>query len=379
MSEGPSAEGSTPWAQGVQRIAVLRANALGDFVFTLPALAALRARFPAAHVTLLGREWHREFVAGRPEIVDQVAVLPGVPGLTAAADAPLDPAWQEWVAAQRERRYDLAVQLHGGGRASNPVVRALGAHLSIGLHAPDAAPLDRSLPYVYYQNEVVRLLEVVGLVGAEGPPHPRLRARPADRAQARPVLDALDGRPYAVLHPGATDPRRRWAPQRFAAVADWLAQRGIQAVVTGTPGEASITAAVVRTARSDVLDATAAVSLAGLVGVLAGAEAVVSNDTGPLHLADALGRRSVGIFWCGNLINGGPLLRARHRPLPSWTVHCPQCGVDCTRDLYPARTGGQVCEHRMSFVDDVPVVEVLDALDALLAAPLPAAAAARLG
>jgi ADP-heptose:LPS heptosyltransferase len=127
------------------------------------------------------------------------------------------------------------------------------------------------------------------------------------------------------------------------------------------------------------MDATGAVSLAGLVRVLAGAAVVVSNDTGPLHLADALGRPTVGVFWCGNLINGGPLLRARHRPLPSWTVHCPQCGADCTRDLHPARTGGQVCRHSASFVDDVPVVEALDALEALLPAPLSAAAAARLG
>jgi ADP-heptose:LPS heptosyltransferase len=105
------------------------------------------------------------------------------------------------------------------------------------------------------------------------------------------------------------------------------------------------------------------------VGVLAGAHALVSNDTGPLHVADALGRPTVGIFWCGNVINGGPLRRSTHRPMLSWTVHCPQCGVDCTRDLYPARTGGTVCAHPVSFVDDVPVVEVVGALNDLLDEP----------
>lgn len=49
-----------------------------------------------------------------------------------------------------------------------------------------------------------------------------------------------------------------------------------------------------------------------------------------------------------------------------WTVHCPVCGSDCTRDLYPARPAGAVCRCQVSFVDDVPVVEVLEALDALL-------------
>jgi ADP-heptose:LPS heptosyltransferase len=100
--------------------------------------------------------------------------------------------------------------------------------------------------------------------------------------------------------------------------------------------------------------------------VLAAAQALVGNDTGPLHVADALGLRSIGIFWCGNLVNGGPLRRSRHRPMISWTVHCRRCGADCTRDHYPARTGGTACRHPVSFVDNVPVAEVVEALDALL-------------
>jgi ADP-heptose:LPS heptosyltransferase len=102
-------------------------------------------------------------------------------------------------------------------------------------------------------------------------------------------------------------------------------------------------------------------SLGGLAGLLSGCAVVVANDTGPLHLAGAVGAGTVGIYWVGNLINGAPITRGHHRPMVSWTIHCPQCGVDCTRDLYPARGGPQPCDHRPSFVTDVPAVEVRDA------------------
>src|SRR5205807_1381925 len=84
-----------------------------------------------------------------------------------------------------------------------------------------------------------------------------------------------------------------------------------------------------------------ALPLGGFAALLARAAVVVSNDTGPVHLAEAVGAPTVGLYWVGNLINGAPVDRARHRPLISWTIHCPECGEDCTRDLYPTRTRGQ--------------------------------------
>jgi hypothetical protein len=66
----------------------------------------------------------------------------------------------------------------------------------------------------------------------------------------------------------------------------------------------------------------------------------------------------VGLFWCGNAINAGPATRSRHRVLLSWTLQCPECGADCTRDLYPHRPGDG-CTHRGSFVADIPLAEVI--------------------
>src|SRR3989442_10772331 len=64
------------WVPGVARIAVLRANAVGDFIFTLPALAAVKAAYPGAELVLLGAPWHERFLSGRPGPVDRVLVVP---------------------------------------------------------------------------------------------------------------------------------------------------------------------------------------------------------------------------------------------------------------------------------------------------------------
>jgi ADP-heptose:LPS heptosyltransferase len=338
---------------GVERIAVLRANALGDLVFALPALDALRAAYPAAEITLLGRPMHAELFGSRPGPVDRVVVVPQADGIPEPDSVVQDPGEVEaFFAAQRAERYDVALQLHGGGRTSNPFVRRLGARLTVGLRTPDAEPLDRWLRYVYFQPEIARYLEVVSLVGASpAVTPPSLAVVDGDRDDATAALGDAGGETLVVLHPGASDARRRWPAERFAAVGDALACGGARVAITGTAGERPVVEAVaagMRAPATPLLD----LSLRGLVGVLDRAALVVSNDTGPLHVAGAVGTPSVGIYWIGNLINGAPPWRARHRPLGSFRVHCPVCGTDSIHAH---------CEHDASFVADVPVDAVLDA------------------
>lgn len=351
---------------GVERIAVLRANALGDFIFVLPALDALRATYPEAELVLLGAPWHAELWRGRPGPVDRVLVVPPGRGIREPTPGEVlrDPA--DFLASARRERFDLALQLHGGGANSNPLMAALGARVTAGLRAEDAPPLDRWLRYVYYQPEVMRYLEAVALVGATPTTVvPTLAVTAADRAEAYQVLGEPT-RPRVTLHPGATDTRRRWPAERFGAVARELVAQGYEVLVTGTPAERDVVRAVVTAAGVPVRPLVGALSLSGLIGCYAGCELVVSNDTGPLHLAAAVGTPTVGIFWIGNLVNCATPLRGRHRPIASWTIHCPVCGVDCTPGVYPDRPGDGECPHRESFVTDVPVVEVVAAAAELI-------------
>ncbi|MFC7549026.1 glycosyltransferase family 9 protein [Plantactinospora sp. GCM10030261] len=352
----------------VERIAVLRANALGDFIFALPALEALRAAYPTAELVLLGAPWHAGLLAGRPGPVDRVLVVPPGPGIR--DPGPDEPVGQmtDFLAAARRERFDLAIQMHGGGANSNPLVSALGARLTAGLRAADAPPLDRWLRYVYYQPEVVRYLEVAGLVGGQPAGFtPRLAVTEGDRAEALAVAGPPD-RPRVALHPGASDPRRRWPAERFAEVADRLAGDGYEVFVTGGAGERDLAERVRSAARVPVRSLAGELSLGGLVGFLASCAVVVSNDTGPVHVAAAVGTPTVGIFWVGNMINCATPVRARHRPIVSWRLTCPVCGAAGGEDIYPDRPDTAGCDHRESYVTDVPVVEVLAAVADLAAA-----------
>jgi ADP-heptose:LPS heptosyltransferase len=354
----------------LRKIAVLRANAIGDFIFALPALEALRSAHPAAEIVLLGAPWHAQFLADRPGPVDRVIAVPALPGIRDAGpdEAPAEEA-AEFLAKMRTEQFDVALQLHGGGRNSNPLVRSLGADLTVGMRSAGADPLDRWIPYTYYQNEVFRYLEVVGLIGAAPVTYtPRLAVTGADRAALRAAgVPEPAGGPRVALHPGATDPRRRWPAERFAAVGDALAAQGAEILVTGTASERGLVDEVLTTMRAPARALVDAMPLGGLAALYAECAVVVSNDTGPVHLAAAVGAATVGLFWVGNMINGAPLDRARHRPLISWTIHCPVCGVDCTRDIYPAREAPvRGCAHRPSFVADIPIAEAVDAATDLL-------------
>src|SRR5579883_2710543 len=110
----------------VRKIAVLRANALGDFVFTLPALEALRHAYPEAEIVLLAKAWHAAFLRGRPSPVDRVVVIPPYGGIGASPEVGENSAEIEHFFAEMQReRFDLALQLHGGGGHSNSFVLRL--------------------------------------------------------------------------------------------------------------------------------------------------------------------------------------------------------------------------------------------------------------
>ncbi len=357
-----------PLVPDVERIAVLRANGIGDVVLALPALAALRAAYPRASVTHLGAPWHAQLLEGRPGPWDSVVVVPPYPGVRDAPGASRSSAEVEgFLAAQRRERYDLAVQLHGGGGNSNPFVSALGARVTAGSCDVGAPPLDRWARYTLHQHEVHRCLEVVALVGA--PPvelDPRLEVTAGDRAAAdealarRPGLPAGAG-PLVGIHPGATDPRRRWPAGSFAAVARALAGRGAQVVLVGHGGDDERAAAEVAAgwpaSVPAPLDLVGSLSMSALVGVLERCALVVADDSGPRHVAAAVGTATVGVYQSGNAINAAPLTRTRHRIAVSFRDACPICGAE------QARTR---CPHDPSFVADVAVEEVLAlALDLL--------------
>jgi ADP-heptose:LPS heptosyltransferase len=351
---------------GVERIVVLRGGGLGDLLSALPAIDALKAAYAGADVVVLCAPNNAALLTDRPSPVSRAVGLPYARGVHGPTDGPgEDVPFEAFRRSVADGPIDLGVQLHGGGRWSNPFVLGLEPRWTVGTRTPDAAPLTRWLPYRPYQHEVMRWLEVVGLAGA--PPvslTPRIDVTAADLAKARSVLPESD-LPTVGLHPGARDARRRWPPERFAELAERCIDEGRRVVLIGSPGDRRLLRDIA--AKVSVLGGTEgrlllldAMDMPTLVGVLARSDVLVGNDSGIRHLAQAVGTATVGIYWIGNAFNAGPLGRARHRMFMSWTLHCPVCGRDCTKRDTPR------CGHDVSFVADVPVDEVLEEVRELL-------------
>jgi len=347
----------------VRKIAVVRANALGDFIFCLPALQALKEKFPKAKLVYLGNVWHKSFLEERPGPIDSVEIIPQTNGMPHESNQIEN---QKEVAVFFKRmqaaQFDIAFQMHGGGKNSNPFTKALGAKLTVGLKTPNAIGLDINVPYIPLQNEFLRYLEVVSTVGAKPKVlEPVIQITNRDKQELGQVSIKC---PFIVLHPGASDLRRRWPAQKFAAVGNALAKEGYKIYVTGSAYEKAIAEEVMASLDQVAENLCAKISLNALTALLSQADLLISNDTGPLHLARAVKTPTVGIYWCSNAIMSGPLTTSFNRICAEWNPLCPLCGVDCSRiDAHKPFNG---CNHETSFIQKVPVAEVLENAKALL-------------
>ena len=359
------------------KIAVLHAKALGDLIVALPALGAIKETYPTAELVLLSRPWVKEFLAIRPSAIDRVINVPALTGVNNAVEttdgvqgvgAGFGSVEVElFCEAMRAEKFDLVIHMQGDGKAVNPFIKKLGGNLIAGMRNPPAERIDRSIPYVHYQSEVLRNLEIAALVGAHTTHlEPQINVTQADEQEAASIRETIKGKPYAVVHAGADDIRRIWPPDKFAVVADSLAGKGYEVVLTGTSKEEGIVTNVMQAMAHTAIPCTS-LALGGLAALLKKSALVISNDTGPLHLARAVGTPTVGIYWAPNVLNWGPLSRKRHRLAISWQLECPRCGIKPVSP-WPFQPAAPDCDHPYSFVESIPVAEVLGLVDELLPA-----------
>jgi ADP-heptose:LPS heptosyltransferase len=323
--------GLSGWARRASspRIAVFRALQLGDLLCAVPALRALRHALPAAHITLIGLPWAADF-ARRIGYLDDFIEFPGFPGLPERE--PDLPGLPGFFAAVQARKFDLAIQMHGSGGLTNPLVARLEARRQAGFYLPGAWCPDPELflPWPEDMPESRRLLALARRLGA--PPQgeemelPRLPEEESAFSDLRRQLPVGD-RGYVCIHPGARFPSRRWGPERFARVADSLAADGLSIVLTGTAGEAGLLAAVRDAMAAPAIDLAGHTSLGTLAALVAEARLVVCNDTGMSHVAAAVGTPSVVVASGSDPARWRPLDEIRHRVL--WfPVDCRPCAFE---------------------------------------------------
>jgi heptosyltransferase-2 len=313
-------------------ILVLRYSALGDAVLATSVLEPLRERFPSARI---------EWVTGPA----YAPLLEGLPGL--AAVHRLDRGLRAALAlGDRLRgRFDLAVDLQNKVRSALVARAAAPRRLAFRRRtlAEAALTLLGRNPPITRAHATELYAEALRPLGIERPGRPHVHLSEAARALAAQALGAARP-PLVALAPGASRNTKRWAPERFAEVAEALSRDGHALVLAGGPGDREALAAFRAACRVPVVADLSALPVEGLGAALARVRLLVACDSGPVHLAGAVGTPVLALFGPTSARRWGPTAPGRALsiglPCSPCTNHggdrCPEGHHRCMGDLEAA-------------------------------------------
>ncbi len=322
------------------KVILLRASRIGDFLCAVPAFRALRSALPQAEITLLTLPMLKD-LADRLPYFDRVILFPGYPGI---AEQFFDPGrTARFFQEMQAERFDLAVQMQGSGVYSNPFMLMLGAGATAGFIRETDPPgrLDLAVHLPTQGHEIERVLALPKALGApEQGVQVELPLYEEDNARAAALVGRLMP-PLIGLHPAARDWTRRWKPERFAQAASELQrQYGGTIVILGEARERATARAIEAQIGGPVFIAAARTSLPVLAAVISQLSVLITNDTGPAHMAYALNTPCVTIFGGGDPTRYGP-----SQPGPFQVIAFP---VDCRPCTYTECPIGTICLENVS-------------------------------
>jgi lipopolysaccharide heptosyltransferase I len=276
---------------GIRNILVIKPSSLGDIIDALPAVGAIRRHFREAHIAWLVKSEWAPILIGHP-FIDEVIAVPfqwrGLPQILQAI--------------RRRRPFDLVIDLQGLFRSA-ALGYLTGAARRIGLaEAREGAPwfyTDTVAIPKSVTHAVERSLRVAAALGADPQPvafglsRTEAAAAEADRFMETAGFSA----PFVLLHPAARWERKRWPPERFAQVGDWLLQNGTVPVFTGGSGDHNALQQICLIMnRRGGINGAGRLTLTGLAELQRRALYFIGNDSGPMHLAAAVGTKVVALF-----------------------------------------------------------------------------------
>ena len=312
----------------LKKILLRGPNWVGDSVLAIPAMKAVRARFPEAEITLLVRPWVAGIFRTAP-FIDHLWSEPRPAGIS---------EWMRIINSIRKSRFDLAL-LFPNSFESAVMIFLGGVPQRIG-YATDGRRwlLTNSLkPASGKHHQVHYYLALAGALSAEVT-HPSIsiEANAEEKAQAERLLASegvSPGRRYLVLNPGAAyGSAKRWNEEGFADAGDTLAtELDLDVAIVGSEKERSIGESIQKRMRSRVAVLSGRTSMETLIGVISGSSLVLTNDSGPMHVAAALGIPTVAIFGStDDVVTGpwGPRARVVREPVECSPCMLRECPID---------------------------------------------------
>jgi len=340
------------------RFLIVRLGSLGDVIHAIPAVAALKHRYPGGTI-----DWVVD-----PRYADLVRLVTVVGSVY-----PFDPrgalsaltAWRRLRAARvgaqgrtgSGHEYDAVIDLQGLLKSA-VLARSVGARRTIGF---SRRHLREPMARFFYSETVDPgdaahvIQKGIGLMRAVGVDDPSIafpvavpRSNAADAVAAR-----VGSSGYVLINPGAAWPNKRWPPERFGALAAAIRERrGLRSVVLWGPGEEAAASAVVA-ASGGAAEQAPATSITDILAIAKGASLMVSGDTGPLHIAGAVGTPIVALF--------GPTRAERNGPWSPADISISR--IDQCVCHYERR-----CRRAQPCIDDISVDDVVAAVERRVAA-----------
>jgi heptosyltransferase-2 len=359
-SEEPVVSRSKLKVEGIQRVVVRGTNWVGDAVMMIPALRQLRRVLPEAHITLATRSWSHGIFADA-DFIDDLLPFDRRGGSLSTV--------LKHATSWRRRRFDLGVLFQNAFEAA--AVAALARIPARVGYATDArgfllthpfnTPTWRSVKHeVFYYLNIVSELEtcLYGETSVPGyEPVFDLKVSERRRQEARDRLKRagiVSDRPLIALCPGSTNSRaKRWPAERFAALGDlFIDTLDANVILIGAADELQISREVAAGMKHRPVVLTGDTTLADAVAVLSEADALISNDTGPAHIAAALEKPTIVIFGPTDPTTTGPYTKNSvvvRRPPDCAPCMLRDCPIDhrCMTAIGPA----EVFEQTVSLME----------------------------
>lgn len=311
----------------------MRLRLLGDIVFTIPAVALFKERFPGTRLHYVVEERFHE-VAGL------------IPGVDSVITVPRSRRWRDFLAFRRrvrERNVGTIIDFHSGP-ASALLTRVSAARCRIGYRTPNRnwaynRLIERSLPGppVHSVLSQARLLAAVGIVAADPPPYPPIAARPLSFSSRLAPLTGLH--PMVVLHLGAGNRFRDWGEDHFVELARRLTADKAAVVLIGASPEERLRAALL-SRMPGLHDLSGPLPVCELLALIHAATVYVGADSGPLHLASLTATPLVALYGPNRPAISGPWKR-RALEIIELEMSCRPCSqrrckygtIPCMRDI----------------------------------------------
>jgi len=279
----------------IKRILVIRTDRLGDLLLNVPAVRALKQRFPGARLTMLVQPHLTETVAGNPDVDAVISYDKGG----------VERGWRRTfglVRRLRREQFDLVAILNPAKR-SNIIVFLAGIPVRVGYDRKWGFLLTHRFPDLKQRgekHEVEYNLDLVRMVGATtDDARLFMPCSPEDEAWVGRWLEergGLSDEPLVAVHPGTSSRSKRWPLERFIAVVDRLEELGVRVVLIGGSEETAGATQLMAQARALPISAVGALTLRQLAALLRRCVVLVSNDSGPVHVAAAVGTPTVVVF-----------------------------------------------------------------------------------